>query len=50
MHGKIIYKKETDCCTCYKMQELLSDEINDHEFLEFAIDNFWDINFYKYWI
>ncbi len=32
--------EEMDCDTCFKMQEILSDEINDPEFLEFAIDNF----------
>ncbi len=26
--------------TCFKMQEILRDEIDDPEFLEFAIDNF----------
>ncbi len=30
---------EMDCDTCYKMQEILSDKIDDPEFLEFAIDN-----------
>ncbi len=30
---------EMDCDTCIKMQEILSDEIEDEEFLEFAIDN-----------
>ncbi len=25
--------------TCFKMQEILSDEIEDTEFLEFAIEN-----------
>jgi hypothetical protein len=30
---------EIDCDTCLKMQEILSDEIEDPEFLEFAIDN-----------
>ena len=29
-----------DCVTCFKMQEMLSDEIDDPEFLDFAIDNF----------
>ena len=29
-----------DCDTCFKMQEILMDEIDDEEFLEFAIDNF----------
>jgi hypothetical protein len=28
-----------DCNTCLKMQEILSDEIDDPEFLEFAIEN-----------
>ncbi len=28
-----------DCDTCF-MQEILSDEIGDMEFLEFAIENF----------
>ncbi len=26
--------------TCFKMQEILSDEIDDPEFLEFAIENY----------
>ena len=30
---------EIDCDTCLIMQEILSDEIDDPEFLEFAIDN-----------
>ena len=29
-----------DCDTCLTMQEILSDEIEDEEFLEFAIENF----------
>ncbi len=29
-----------DCDTCFKMQKILSDEIEDEEFLEFAIENF----------
>ncbi len=29
--------------TCFKMQEILRDEIDDPEFLEFAIDNFWEM-------
>ncbi len=29
-----------NCDTCFKMQEILRDEIDDPEFLEFAIDNF----------
>ncbi len=32
--------EEMDCDTCLKMQKILSDEIDDEEFLEFAIDNF----------
>ena len=28
-----------DYDTCFKMQEILSDEIDDPEFLEFTIDN-----------
>ncbi len=31
--------EEMDCDTCFKMQEILSDEIDDPEFLEFAIEN-----------
>ena len=31
--------EEMDCDTCLKMQEILSDEIEDPEFFEFAIDN-----------
>ena len=30
---------EMDCDTCLVIQEILSDEIEDDEFLEFAIDN-----------
>ncbi len=30
---------EMDCDTCLKMQEILSDEIDDEEFFDFAIDN-----------
>ncbi len=32
--------EEMDCDTCLKTQEILSDEIDDPEFLEFAIDNY----------
>ncbi len=32
--------EEMDCDTCLKMQEILNDEIDDPEFLEFAIENF----------
>ncbi len=32
--------EDMDCVTCFKMQEMLSDEINDPEFLEFAIENY----------
>jgi len=31
--------EKMDCDTCLIVQELLSDEIEDEEFLEFAIDN-----------
>ncbi len=31
--------EDLDCNTCLKMQEILSDEIDDPEFLEFAIEN-----------
>ncbi len=31
--------EEMDCDTCFKMQEILRDEIEDPEFLEFAIEN-----------
>ncbi len=31
--------EEMDCDTCLEMQEILSAEIVDEEFLEFAIDN-----------
>ncbi len=31
--------EEIDCDTCLIMQEILSDEIEDPEFLEFAIEN-----------
>ena len=32
--------KEMDCDNCPKMQKILSDEIDDPKFLEFAIENF----------
>ncbi len=32
--------EEMDCDTCLKTQEILSDEIDDPEFLEFAIDHY----------
>ncbi len=32
--------EEMDCDTCLKTQEILSDEIDDPEFLEFAIENY----------
>ena len=35
--------EEIDCDTCLIMQEILSDEIDDTEFLEFAIDNIDDL-------
>ncbi len=31
--------EKIDCDTCLIMQEILSDEIEDEEFFEFAIDN-----------
>jgi hypothetical protein len=31
--------EEMDCDTCLIMQEILCDEIDDEEFLDFAIDN-----------
>jgi len=31
--------EEMDCDTCLKTQEILSDEFDDEEFLEFAIEN-----------
>ena len=35
--------EEIDCDTCLIMQEILRDEIEDEEFLEFAIDNFCEL-------
>ncbi len=32
--------EEMDCDTCLKTQEILSDEFDDEEFLEFAIDHY----------
>jgi hypothetical protein len=32
--------EEMDCDTCFKMQEILRDEFDDLEFLEFAIGNY----------
>ncbi len=31
--------EDMDCVTCFKMQEMLSDEIQDPEFLNFAVYN-----------
>ncbi len=31
--------EEMDCDTCLKMQEILRDEIDDPEFLNFAVEN-----------
>ncbi len=31
--------EDMDCDTCLKMQEILTDEIDDPEFLDFAIEN-----------
>ena len=36
-----------DCDTCLKMREILSDEIDDMEFLEFAIENFREMMGYR---
>ncbi len=38
--------EDMDCDTCLKMQEILSDEIDDPEFLEFAIDNLSELTSY----
>ncbi len=38
--------EEMDCDTCLKMQEILSYEIDDMEFFEFAIDNLIEISGY----
>jgi hypothetical protein len=35
-----------DCDTCIKMQEILSDEIEDEGFLSFAIDNLEELSSY----
>ncbi len=32
--------EEMDCDTCLKMQEILREEIDDEEFLNFAIENY----------
>ncbi len=32
--------EEMDCDTCFKMQEILREEIDDPKFLAFAIENF----------
>ena len=32
--------EEMDCDTCFKMQKILRGEIDNPEFLEFAIENF----------
>ncbi len=32
--------EDMDCDTCLKTQKILSDEIDDPEFLEFAIENY----------
>ena len=37
---------EIDCDTCLIMQEILSDEIEDEEFLNFAIDNLEELTSY----
>ena len=38
--------KEMDCDTCRIMQEILSDEIEDEEFLNFAIENLEELSSY----
>ncbi len=38
--------EEMDCDTCLIMQEILSDEIDDPEFLDFAIENFTEMFWY----
>ncbi len=38
--------EKMDCDTCLIMQEILSDEIDDHEFLEFAIKNLEELSSY----
>ena len=37
---------EIDCDTCLKMQEILSDEIDNPEFLEFVIENLDELSSY----
>ncbi len=36
-------EREIDADTCFKMQKILSDEIEDEEFLNFAIENYSEI-------
>jgi hypothetical protein len=38
--------EEMDCDTCFIMQEILSDEIEDAEFLEFGIKIFSEMMVY----
>ena len=38
---------EMDCDTCLIIQEILSDEIDDPEFLEFVVDNFSEMMGYR---
>ena len=38
--------EEMDCDTCLIMQEILSDEIEDTEFFDFAIDNLEELTSY----
>ncbi len=38
--------EEMDCNTCLIMQEILSDEIDDTEFLGFVIDNLEELSSY----
>ena len=35
----VVFIEDIDCDTCLIMQEILSDEIDDEEFLAFAIEN-----------
>ncbi len=38
--------EEIDCDTCLIMQEILRDEIEDEEFLDFAIENLEELSSY----
>ena len=39
-------REKMDCDTCLIMQEILSDAIDDTEFLEFAIENLVELSLY----